>query len=123
MSELVGKFVCAPSIINEQAFGWPALVASATATQLTLVKLARGDWNSTEKEWEASTSTAPSEHEVPKRCKKTSIKYVCDTAEEAAALYAAAISTRKRIELFRKEQQAELVRQVETNTLPFPANK
>jgi hypothetical protein len=49
------------------------------------------------------------------------VKYVCDTAQEAIALYVQACTSRKTIETFRKSQLAALNEQALAGELPVPA--
>lgn len=121
-AELAGKFICAPAFCYDQAHGYPALVEKATAIQLVFRKLNRGSWDSAAKEWRVDPDPAHiPEDESSRKCKRTSVKFVCDTAEEAIALYAQAIATRKAIEQFRRDQLARVEILAAENRLPVPA--
>lgn len=121
-SELSGKYLCAPALVYDQAHGYPALIEKATATQLVFRKLHRGSWDSEANEWRVDPDPAHILVEEPSRkCKRASVKFVCDTAEEAIALYAQAIATRKAIEQFRRDQLARVEILAAENRLPVPA--
>ena len=121
-SELAGKFICSPSVFHDQAHGYPAVIEKATANQIVFRKLNRGSWDSVKKEWlvDPDPSRIPAD-EPPCKCKWTSVKFICDTAEEAIALYTQASSSRKAIEAFRREQLALVDTLASENRLPTPA--
>lgn len=121
-SELAGKFICSPSVFHDQAHGYPAIIEKATANQIVFRKLNRASWDSVEKEWhvDPDPSRIPAD-ETPRKCKWTSVKFICDTAEEAIALYAQALLSRKAIEAFRREQLALVDTLASENRLPTPA--
>ncbi|KVP96949.1 hypothetical protein WJ97_14100 [Burkholderia ubonensis] len=133
---LVGKFICTPSRYSEQEFGWPAVVEKTTAARMTYRRLPRGAWDPVEKEWQVrptmmvgAASTAPrapdslewgESEERSEVCNLSSVKFVCDTAQEAIALYVQALATRKTIEAFRKDSLAKLDAQAMAGELPTP---
>lgn len=132
---LVGKYICTPSHYTDQEFGWPALVEKTTAARLTCVRLPRGAWDPVEKEWQVMPTRLPVVARADTRTDEldgagiaeqreqynlSSVKYVCDTAAEAIALYAQALATRKSIETFRKTQLARLNEMALAGELPTP---
>lgn len=117
--ELIGKFFCAPSMLSEQDHGSPAQIKSSSRSQIVYVKL-ESEWNTHEKEWRFLPYLNQEDQEQAKKCKKSSKAFVCDTAEEAIALYFAATAARKRIENFRTEQLQLVALQAQQGTLPIP---
>lgn len=95
-ASLQGKYICAPSILSFQEFGTPAQVVKVTGSRLAYCKLARGDWDPVEKEWQVTTEVA--EDEDPRQCSHKSVTLVCDTPEEAIALFVRSRNTRKQID-------------------------
>ncbi|KVP17312.1 hypothetical protein [Burkholderia ubonensis] len=133
---LVGKFICSPSRYTDQAHGWPALVEKTTAARLTFRRLPRGAWDADKREWQvrptmvsAATNLESRKSceldgderaEAPEQCNLSSVKYVCDTAEEAIALYFHSLATRDAIETFRKEMLAKVDTQALAGGIPVP---
>lgn len=123
-TELVGKFICTPSLLHEQEYGYPAIVERANASQLVYRRLTRGAWDPVEKEWHVNPdpeAVGDGNIEGSRKCNRSSIRYVCDTAVEAISLYAQATATRKAIERFRQEKLANLDALVSQGQLPLPA--
>lgn len=122
--ELAGKFVCLPSLINDQAHGYPAVIEKVTKSRLSCVRLPRGEWDSAIKEWQVSPTFEGQEpderREAPKVCNLTSIKFVCDEAWEAIALYTEAQATRKAIEALRKQMLAAVDANALASQLSMP---
>ncbi len=123
-AELVGKFMCTPSILHEQEYGYPAIIERATNSQLVYRRLTRGEWDPVEKEWHVNPdpdAEGDNDIEGSRKCNRTSIRYVCDTAVEAISLYTQATLVRKAIERFRKEQLEGLEALIGQGQLPLPA--
>lgn len=123
--ELRGKFVCLPALFNDQAHGYPAVIEKVTRSRLSCVRLPRGEWDSQSKEWQVRASfEVPAEEaerpEAPKVCNLTSIKFVCDEAWEAIALYTSATKARKAIESIRKQMLADVDAQALASQLSMP---
>jgi hypothetical protein len=131
---LVGKFICTPVRFTDQEFGWPALVEKTTASRLTALRLPRGDWDQATQEWQVRpTMSSPADTETKldvlegsgreerELYNLSSVRYVCDTAVEAIALYVQAVASRKAIESFRKTRVAELNAQALAGELSVPA--
>ena len=130
---LVGRFICTPSGYMNQEFGWPALIEKTTAGRLTALRLPRGIWDATAREWQVRPTMTHAEpesgcdvlegngREQREVYNHSSVAYVCDTAAEAISLYVHALATRKAIETFRKTQLAKLNEQAIAGTLPMPA--
>lgn len=117
---LVGKFICAPSMLSFQDYGFPAIIEKVTASRMAYRKLARGKWDPVAKEWLVRPAVEEDSTEGSRQCNLKSIDLVCDTAEEAIALFEYSRTNRKKIE----ETQAALLRNVRDlallNQLPLP---
>ena len=117
---LVGKFICAPSMLSFQDYGFPAIIEKVTASRIAYRKLARSGWDPVAKEWRVSPAVAEDHAEDSRQCNLKSIDLVCDTAEEAIALFEYSRTNRKKIEAM----QAALLKDVRDlargNQLPLP---
>lgn len=118
---LVGKFICAPSMLSFQDYGYPAIIEKVTTSRMVYRKLARGEWDSVANEWLVSPAVADDLTEGTRQCNLKSIDLVCDTAEEAIALFEYSRANRKKIEAM----QAALLKDVRDlargNQLPAPS--
>lgn len=118
---LVGKFICAPSMLSFQDYGYPAIIEKVTTSRMAYRKLARGEWDSVAKEWLVNPAVADDLTEGTRQCNLKSIDLVCDTAEEAIALFEYSRANRKKIEAM----QAALLKDVRDlargNQLPAPS--
>lgn len=118
---LVGKFICAPSMLSFQDYGYPAIVEKVTASRMVYRKLPRGEWDTVAKEWLVNPVMAEDITEPSRQCSLKSIDLVCDTAEEAIALFEYSRANRKKIEAM----QAVLLKDVRDlargNQLPTPS--
>lgn len=134
--ELAGKFICSPSRYNELAYGWPARIEKATAARLTYRCLPRGAWDPAESEWQVRVAPVPPASasddrasdifglqvdESTEQCLSSSVQFVCDTAQEAVALYTQALSTQKLIMGVRKTALSVLDHKALAGELPAPA--
>lgn len=118
---LVGKFICAPSMLSFQDYGYPAIIEKVTTSRMVYRKLARGEWDSVANEWLVNPAVADDLTEGTRQCNLKSIDLVCDTAEEAIALFEYSRANRKKIEAM----QAALLKDVRDlargNQLPAPS--
>jgi len=119
---LVGKFICAPSIVNEQEYGYPAMVEKVTKFRMTYRKLARGDWLKDINEWEVLPQVEEENPygDGPRQCNISSLHFVCDTPEEAIQLYWNSKMTRYAIEEFRKKALASVDARALAGELDMP---
>jgi hypothetical protein len=74
-------------MLSFQDYGFPAIIEKVTASRMAYRKLARGKWDPVAKEWLVSPAVADDLTEGTRQCNLKSIDLVCDTAEEAIALF------------------------------------
>lgn len=120
---LAGKFICTPSGQVDLAHSWPARVERATAARLAYRRLPRGTWDDDAKEWRVALEQThpdgePRYDEREEQCLSASVRFICDTAEEAVALYVRAVATQKAIADFRKANLTELDARAVAGDLP-----
>lgn len=118
---LVGLFICSPSLRFDQEYGWPARVVSTTKARMSFVRLSRGEWDPVAAEWQVCPTTEEAEaHREMKQCKLSSVELVCDTAHEAIALFRHSVATGKAIEAYRKRWLADVRQKALAGELPVP---
>ncbi|MBU9200389.1 hypothetical protein KTD31_03350 [Burkholderia multivorans] len=125
VEECAGKFVCTPSMLAEQEFGWPARVEKATKAFVQVVRLARGEWDNEKGEWNVLPVVGGERESdgAHKQYARKGVRLLCDTAEEAIALYVRSSEARKAIEEFRKQQLASVVDAALGGTLNLAAHQ
>lgn len=133
---LTGKFICTPARQHDLAHGWPARIEKATRSRLAYRRLPRGTWDEAQCEWQVAL--APQLHVSPaagatdvledlrcdervEQCVMESVRFVCDTAAEAIALYVQAVITQKNISAMRKAALSGLNAQALAGELPVPS--
>lgn len=97
--EIVGKFFCPPTLMEEEEFGWPMQVISVTKAQIKGLRLARGKWDSAKREWTILPRMTATDGAQAINISKVAL--VCDTAEEAIALHRASVAAAHAIQQFR----------------------
>ena len=133
---LAGKFICTPARQLDLAHGWPARIESATKARLAYSRLPRGAWDDEQREWRVALAPAGSAvagaaqgsdledlryDERSEQCLSESVAFVCDTAQEAIALYVQAVTTQKHITAMRKAALSGLNAQALAGELPIPS--
>jgi hypothetical protein len=132
--DLPGKFICTPAQQLDLAHGWPARIEKATRARIAYRRLPRGAWDETQKEWQVALTpqrsqpgAAPAGDLAEPRCDERSeqcvldnVRFACDTAEEAIALYVQAVITQKHITAMRKAALSGLNAQALAGELPVP---
>ncbi|HDR9103611.1 TPA: hypothetical protein QDB04_000331 [Burkholderia vietnamiensis] len=123
VEECVGKFVCTPSLYAEQEFGWPARVEKATKAFVHVVRLARGEWDREKQEWGVLPVADEESSGAHKQYARKGVRLLCDTADEAIALYVRSNEARMAIEAFRKHQLAAVREVALSGALNHPASQ
>jgi hypothetical protein len=135
---LAGKYICIPSRQADLVHGWPARIDAATAAKLTYRRLPRGVYDPDASSWlprptferAASDDTAAQTGALDDglhddgtgHCMASSVRFVCDTAEEAIALHLRAVATEQAISRNRRIALAELDATALAGELPVPAH-
>jgi hypothetical protein len=124
---LVGKFICIPSGQVDLVHGWPARIqrAGRLGARVAYARLPRGAWDDELKEWEVGVERDAATGELrcderEEQCLAISVRFVCDTAEEAVALYVSAVAAQKAIADFRKANLSSLDARAVAGVLPAP---
>jgi len=132
---LQGKFICTPTHQLDLAYGWPARIEKATRARVAYCRLPRGPWDESQKEWQVALTPQrsglpgapaacdldePRCDERSEQCALDSVRFVCDTPEEAIALYVQAVFTQKHITAMRKAALTGLNAQALAGELPVP---
>lgn len=117
---LKGKYICAPSVLSFQDFGYPAIIEKVTAQRLSYRKLARGAWDADAKEWRVNPDLDQAGDEECRMCNIKSIDLVCDTVEEAIALFEYSRANRKKIETVQTALLKDVRDRALSATLPSP---
>lgn len=123
VGELPGKFVCPPRPGSEVPHGWPAVVTKASRGRLTYQRLLRGEWDAAADEWRVLPwgAAKPDERlEAAIACVPSHLMLVCDTSEEAIALYVQALRTQKAIREYQKASLAAVVFAAVNGGLAYP---
>lgn len=123
--DLPGKFICIPSGQVDLAHGWPARIERATAARVAYRRLPRGTWDDDQKEWRVALERDAATGELrcderDDQCLAASVRFVCDTAEEAITLHVSAVAVQKGIAAFRKANLAALDEQAQLGGLLTP---
>lgn len=112
---LVGKFICTPSGQVDLVHGWPARIqrAGQNGARIAYSRLPRGAWADDLKEWEVGIERDVATGELrcderEEQCLAINVRFGCDTAEEAVALYVSAVAAQKAIADFRKATLSSL---------------
>lgn len=117
--ELIGKFVCLPSPVIDQHYGWPAQIQKVTARTVSALALSHGEWIAEERRWAIQAGGELDTSRAPKSFHKTSQVLVCDTAEEAYMLHRRSVTTHEAIQKFRKDAIEGVLTAALNGTLSF----
>lgn len=111
-ADLVGKFICEPSHIEEQRFGWPGQILSATAKRIRYVPLPRGEWLPDKKLWSAAARHPDAlPLEVSRVCSLSQPLLVGDSITEVQAVFWAATQARRDVASFKRQLFQQLMSQ------------
>lgn len=102
-AEVVGKYICISAQQQNQTYGRPAVVERVADDMLYYHMFPWGEWDAAENEWQVRAPANASELGDMFKCEAHGAIPVCDTPEEALALYQESRRARRAIYQMRRD--------------------